>query len=517
MTTEARVDRLGRELGDLLEEHGSGLGPGARECAKFRDDPVGFDQWGGRAPVEYQCNIMRSVVTNRYTTVRSGHGCGKDWLLGSLAVWAAYARRMLVLVISATERQVIGQSMLEVFDCWRAHQRAGHKLCGQAFRQTLRIDNRDRIVAITGGASVDALVGWHDEAGVLVLVSESQSEALERSVYNAFDAVTTNAGSRVAVLGNPIRAHGPFRDIHQRKSWQRFAVSVFDTPNVRAGRIVHPAFPAPEWPRNMAREHGEDSPWYVARVLGEFPVEAENSLIRVAALDAASDPARAVEVEAEVRDRETEAVMGVDLARQGADQSAIVVRRGPLLWALYRYREPDGVENVRRIVTLVRGLIAQRVGVRTVVVDEAALGGTIFDLLRRELQTVQYWQPVYRHHWGDWDSRKTHPQAVGFMSGRRAKQADRFVDLRAQSYMHLRDQVEGGRLLFRRGLDAALVSDLREELLAHEYQHEGDDRIRVGSKDNIRARLARSPDLSDACMMTYLTELHGAARRVQWA
>ena len=162
-------------------------------------------------------------------------------------------------------------------------------------------------------------------------------------------------------------------------------------------------------------------------------------------------------------------------------------------------------------------MIAQRVGVHTVVVDEAALGGTIFDLLRRELQTVQYWQPVYRHHWGDWDSRKTHPQAVGFMSGLRAKQADRFVYLRGQSYMHLRDQVEVGRLLFRRGLDAALVSDLREELLAHEYQHEGDDRIRVGSKDNIRARLARSPDLSDACVMTYLTELHGTARLVQWA
>ena len=105
MTTEAVVDRLGRELGDLLEEHGSGLRPGARECAKFRDDPVGFDQWGGRAPVEYQEKIMRSAAANKYTAVCGAHSTGKDWLLGSLATWAVYARSMLVLVISATERQ----------------------------------------------------------------------------------------------------------------------------------------------------------------------------------------------------------------------------------------------------------------------------------------------------------------------------------------------------------------------------------------------------------------------------
>jgi hypothetical protein len=209
--------------------------------------------------------------------------------------------------------------------------------------------------------------------------------------------------------------------------------------------------------------------------------------------------------------------MGVDLARQGADQSAIVVRRGPLVWALHRYREPDGVENVRRIVELVRRLITERVGVRTVVVDEAALGGTIYDLLRRELQAVRYWQPVYRRHWGEWDSVERQPQAVGFMSGRRAKRADRFVDRRAQSYMHLRDEVEAGRLVFRRGLDPALVADLREELLAHQYQHEGDDRIRVGAKDEIRARLGRSPDLADALAMSYEPELCGAGPRLQWA
>ena len=53
--------------------------------------------------------------------------------------------------------------------------------------------------------------------------------------------------------------------------------------------------------------------------------------------------------------------------------------------------------------------------------------------------------------------------------------------------------------------------------LAHQFQHEGDDRIRVGGNDAIRARLGRSPDLADALAMSYEPELEGASARVQWA
>ena len=86
---------------------------------------------------------------------------------------------------------------------WCAHEAAGDRLRGHFFRGSLRIDGEDRVLALTGGSSIDALTGWHDPNGVLVLVSEAQGEALEKSVYDAFDTVTLEEGSRVVVLVMP--------------------------------------------------------------------------------------------------------------------------------------------------------------------------------------------------------------------------------------------------------------------------------------------------------------------------
>ncbi len=526
--TDGRVDRLDRELGELLGESTQGVGPGVRKCARYRDDPVAFDHWAERTPESFQEPIMHSVVTNRYTAVRGAHGTGKDWALGSLAVWAAYARNMLVLIISATERQVLGQAMREVYAAWRAHEAAGHRLRGQFFRGSLRIDGEDRIIALTGGSSIDALTGWHDPNGVLVLVSESQSEALEKSVYTALDTVTTEAGSRVAVLGNPIRPFGPFYDVHQRKSWTRFEISAFDTPNVAAGRTVHPAFPSHDWPALMAEQHGADSPWFTSRVKGQFPTSATDSLVRLELLEEAAGEERAKAFEAEVAlgprnadwkghaHHATHAVVAADIAREGLDATALAVRRGPVVWELYRWREPDTVENARRIVGVVRHLIAEGVGVSHVVVDETSMGGGVHDELVRLLRDVTWMEP----HAGLGHSSllTMRPQLVGFKSSRRAPMPERFADLRAQSFWHLRDEYERGRVAYRLGLDPVLLGELREELAAHSYRYEGDSRIRVNPKDEVRSRLGRSPDLADAFSMSYEPVLQKAGRKVvQWA
>jgi len=363
-----------------------------------------------------------------------------------------------------------------------------------------------------------------------VLVSESQSEALEKSVYTALDTVTTEAGSRVVVLGNPIRPFGPFYDINQRKSWQRFSISVFDTPNVKAGRMVHPAFPSHDWPALMAQEHGADSPWYVARVLGKFPTSATDALVRLELLEEAAGEARAKEFEAEVTlgpgnadwkgraHAATHALLGVDVAREGADKTTIAVRRGPVLWELHRWRETDTVENARRITGVVRHLIAAGVGVSHVVVDETSMGGGVHDELLRLLRDVTWMEPRVGLAFAPPTLTTMQPQLVGFKSSRRAPMPERFVDTRAQAFWHVRDEYERGRVAYRRGLDAVLLGELREELSAHSYHYEGDDRIRVNPKDEVKSRLGRSPDLADALAMSYEPVLQKSGKRVvQWA
>ena len=95
---------------------------------------------------------------------------------------------------------------------------------------------------------------------------------------------------------------------------------------------------------------------------------------------------------------------------------------------------------------------------------------------------------------------------------------ERFSDTRAQAFWAVRDAFERGSVAFRRGLDSALLGELLEELAVHSYRHEGDDRIRINPKDEIRSRLGRSPDLADALAMSYAPVLEHPGRKwVQWA
>ena len=213
-------------------------------CVKFRDDPVAFAAGAGARPTDYQEEIMRSVVENRRTVVAGCHASGKEWAAGWVASWAHFARGMLVVVVSATERQVLGQTMREIHGAVRSAAKAYH-LEAQLFTRSVRIGNEDRIVAITGGTNVDALTGWHDPRGVLVIISEGQGERLEDSAYDAAVACATDELSRILVLGNPVRPAGRFFEINQKPGWARFKISAFDTPNVKAGRTMVPGFPSP--------------------------------------------------------------------------------------------------------------------------------------------------------------------------------------------------------------------------------------------------------------------------------
>ena len=64
----------------------TGLAPRAPALRKFAGDPVAFSLAAGRAPTDYQQEVMRAVAAERYVAWKSGHGVGKDWSLGDLAV-----------------------------------------------------------------------------------------------------------------------------------------------------------------------------------------------------------------------------------------------------------------------------------------------------------------------------------------------------------------------------------------------------------------------------------------------
>ncbi|MCZ6824096.1 MAG: hypothetical protein O7E50_00240, partial [Gemmatimonadetes bacterium] len=77
------IERLGRDLGDLLASHKRGRS--LDEFAVYRDDPIGFirEVLGGE-PWSRQVEIARAVEASPLVVVRSANAVGKDWVAARL-------------------------------------------------------------------------------------------------------------------------------------------------------------------------------------------------------------------------------------------------------------------------------------------------------------------------------------------------------------------------------------------------------------------------------------------------
>jgi phage terminase large subunit len=490
--TPSRVDRLALDVGALLEEHGSGFGPRSAELAPFENDPMAFDARAGREPEPYQSDVMRSVVSNRFTCWRACHGVGKEWTAGTLALWGAYCRGMLVLIVSATQRQVLGQTMREVHRAWRAHG----NLRGQCFQGSIRIDGEDRIIALTGSANVDALTGWHDPNGVLMIISEGQGERLEDVAYDAAISIAVDDRSRVLAMGNPVRPSGRFFEINHSRNWQVFRTSFSETPNARAGCTVRAGFPAASWAEEVAAEFGRDSSFFRCRVEAEFPAESEESALSAESVDGAVERWRKCELDVAGAGW----VLGCDPAF-AVDEFIVAVWRGTVVQEFFARRRLEADEAVEWIVSIMRQLRRTAfctVGgsdVKSIYVDSIGVGATIPGLLRSR----------FRHDL-EFDGIRVESVNVAQRPG----DTKRFVRRRDELIWGLREQLVAGRIAIPP--DQKLLEELND-LRIHETS---DGRIEVEEKARMKRRLGRSPDRLDALLIGLTPHVPDTVNRFVW-
>lgn len=485
MSSERQLSELDLRIDELIAAHDDSRA--IKDCRQYFDDPVGFmrdilhfEPWSK------QIEFAESVVRNKRTVARGAHSMGKDATLGPVMLWAAYARGMLVLAISATEKQLLGQLWRELSERFLPS-----KLAGKLYAGDLRINGQKRIIGMTSG-NVSNLSGWHDPNGVFVAISESQSEQVEAAAFDAAEANTVDDLSRICVAGNPINPAGRFYDIHQRASWAKIKMSAFDHPNIREGRMVIPGGPAPGWPKDIEQEYGADSPFYIARVLAEFPDTKIDGLIK------ASWWRAAVERWKDQTQWPGNALTGVpvlacDPARYGTDKSALAICQGGVCRELVTWAQKSVVESAKLVVDHATRVWAEdanrwrgRVerGQPSIYCDSPGLGGGLVDVLRvtNGPHIVSGLQPVRWH-------------AHEFNGAAKAGDDKRFLNLRAESHFAFRKLLEDG--------EVAVPPDplLQEEALAITWTLNSHNKIQIVSKDELRKDLKRSPDRWDAVLI----------------
>ena len=474
--SEHRLDRLEQRVGELLARQRGRVDLGALR-RRYADDPVGFirDVLHGQ-PWAKQREAATLLRDRPLVAVATANACGKGWLAARLALWWVYARRGLVLVTSAVERQVIEATMAELGRAWR-----GSGLPGELYQHALRVPSLES-AGVLGFASTSASrMTGHHAPRVLAILDEAQ--ALEAFSWEGLLACATGDQDRLLAIGNPLDGATPFgRCFVPHSAWATLQVSAMEHPNLTQAEPRIEGGPTAAWVERMATTYGRGSPTFTARVLGLFPSESDEGLVPRSWLTAAA--ARwAVAPPPDGRP----ALLAVDPARLGADETAVAVRQGDVVREIATWHGRDTMATVAELGSLAArwgvtphqtfGSPNKRVSARgRVVVDVCGLGAGVADRLRELGFRV-----------GEFNG-GTRPT--------RSASGVEFANLRAQAFWALREQLERGTL--------ALPQDERlfDELVAVRWSPTAQGKIAIEPKDELRERLGRSPDRADALAMS---------------
>lgn len=458
----------------------------ARLLTSFRDPLRFLATTTGEALYRRQAEIAWSVAEEERTGVVGCNVSGKDWLNGRLVDWwhTIHPDGMTV-ILGPTHRQVALIVWQHTREAYAKARENGQDLGGQMNENPLwRIgDNRFAIGFATNRPY--RIDGFHSPH-LLVIICEAHQ--VEKS---HFDAAERLMPERMVVTGNPFVSGGWFYDIfhEKRESWSVVEMSAHDSPNVTTGSLVMPGLWTPEGIERVKAELGEDDPYYQARVLGRFPENLEDTLISMAWCKVA--------VEAKI-EADSPSFLGVDVAREGKDQSCVVRRDGRRARMLWRVRGHDTQQVAGWVGRYAKSHPPKGNG--TVVVDEVGVGGGVYDTLKAE-------------GLGDWG-------LEGFKGGERptasGPEGKRYKDRNAQAWYSAREALKAGELDLGLGcpcggsldgcetvLEASALDALIGQLSSRKYRIEGDQRIRLESKDELQKAGRRSPDEADALCMTY--------------
>jgi hypothetical protein len=208
--------------------------------------------------------------------------------------------------------------------------------------------------------------------------------------------------------------------------------------------------------------YGEESNAYRIRVLGEFAVADDDTLIAAEIVDSA--------MTRDVSGTEHDVmVYGVDVARFGSDRSALCKRRGNVVIEVKSW---GGLDLMQLVGAIVNEANIDRPD--EICVDTIGLGSGVADRLREMGYNVR-------------DVNVAETSAMNPNANR----------LRDELWLSVRDW------LSTRGVKIPNDASLRHELVAPRYTFTSTGKIVVESKDLMRKRGMRSPDLADALCLTF--------------
>jgi phage terminase large subunit len=276
----------------------------------YRADPTGFvTDIVGERPWSIQATIMEAVRDHPYVAVPSCFGSGKDWAAARIGAWWVSTGGILVAT-SNSFAQLKDIYWRELRTAHRKGELPGSPSWGTDLRW--ETDNGWAIGRKPDDNDPEGLQGIH---GARVLVIIDEANGVSPQLWEAVRGLVVNEASRILAIGNPYEPSGPFYEACRSSVWHTIPISVFDTPNFTGETVPAKAsaeLVTPFWVEQHKALGLEGTPWWQAKVLGQFPDTASNQVIPLSLVE----NGRLLGFVADHRE-----AAGLDVARFGTDDS----------------------------------------------------------------------------------------------------------------------------------------------------------------------------------------------------
>lgn len=443
--------------------------------ASFQREALKRKLWGR------QVEILDKVRRHRSVSIKGCHGSGKTFCVAGLVPYELLADDgSIVLWLAPTLRQVktgwnevvaaIRKLRLKAPDPTTTMWKLGPDCYAQGFSSSRGVNAQ----------------GFH---GRRVLIIVDEAIGISPDVWDAIEGIRAAGDVRIIKLCNPTVPSGPvFEDFTKLRGTPGHAtvtISAFDTPNF-AGHNLESLLKIPDheldvgeiryltrkrWVVEMFYKWGPNNPRFKARVLGEFPDQADDAVYPLSWIERAAKPYEDEDLDPYIRAGQYLQV-GIDVAGQGSDETAAYARMGPFLVASEAWTDPDPREKCREFLTRLQLRFRKS---RLVLVGDTVGVGYYF---MRGLATDGY-------------------DVRGFVANGKPIDPVLFKDAKAEGYFWLRECMRDGNV---RGV---VDEDTKAQLSDVRYR-EKLGRVEIESKAEAKARGSQSPDRAEALVMSYV-------------
>lgn len=477
------ADQLDRD-----EEQQSRVTDYAADPALWAREKLGEHLWSK------QVEIAASVRDHRLTAVQSCHGVGKSWTASRLTAWwldihpPGEAR---VVTTAPTGDQVKAILWSEINAAFAIAQARGNPLPGRINETDWKLGKR--LIAFGRKPSdynPHAFQGIHAKY-VLVILDEACG--INKQFWTAANAIATGEHCRILAIGNPDDPGSQFaRVCANTDRWNVIRISAFDTPNFTHEPIpddLRPSLVSHAYEQDMRTEFGEQSPTYISKVLGLFPSDSEDGVVRLSAIRACATPPSRPLLHTDLIPVE----LGVDLGA-GGDETVIRERRGLRVGREWRCRERDAAKVVQKIVEAIALTKADKVKV-----DVIGIGWGVVGSLREKR-----------------DEGRHDAEILGVNVSEASSEPGKFARLRSQIWWQVGRQLSEDRGWDLSELDADDRERLVSQLTAPKYTTDASGRIVVEPKAETKKRIGRSPDNADALLLAFYEPAGGHSDALNW-